>query len=111
MKTLLLLISIFLSNSIYSQTDSFSYIQSIERYIYDHEQDILDSDLTFVEASGLITKKKFKLFRKTIGGFSEYPAWNKNNDQYFNYWYGDNYLNKKNMKICILVCISRITNL
>lgn len=95
MKTLLLLISIFLSNSIYSQTDSFSYIQSIERYIYDHEQDILDSDLTFVEASGLITKKKFKLFRKTIGGFSEYPAWNKNNDQYFNYWYGDNYLNKK----------------
>jgi len=95
MKTLLLLMSIFLSNSIYSQTDLGSYIQSIEKYINTYEKDSLDSDLTFVEASGLITKKKFKLFRKTIGGFSEYPAWNRNNNQYFNYWYGDNYLNKR----------------
>ena len=95
MKTLLLLILFFSSNSTYSQTDSVTYIQSIEKYIYSYEQDSLESDLTFVEASGLITKKKFKLFRKTIGGFSEYPAWNKNNNQYFNYWYGDNYLNKR----------------
>ncbi|WKW45637.1 hypothetical protein P3875_07545 [Myroides sp. JBRI-B21084] len=95
MKTLLLLNLFFLSNFIYSQTDSVSYIESIEKYIYFHEQDSLESDLTFVESSGFITKKKFKLFRKTIGGFSEYPAWNKNNNQYFNYWYGDNYLNKR----------------
>lgn len=47
-----------------------------------------------IQASGLIKKKKFRLFRKTIGGFSEYTAWNDNNNQYFNYWYGDNYLNK-----------------
>src|SRR5690606_12224041 len=95
MKTLLLLILFFLSNSVYSQTDSLSYIQSIEKYIYLHEQDSLEWDLRFVEASGFITKKKFKLFRKTIGGFSEYPAWNKKDNQYFNYWYGDNYLNKR----------------
>lgn len=95
MKTLLLLISIFLSNSLYSQTDSGSYIQSIEKYIYDHEQDSLEVNLGNIQASGLITKKKFKLFRKTIGGFSEYTAWNENNNQYFNYWYGDNYLNKR----------------
>ncbi|SEH57412.1 hypothetical protein SAMN02927937_00291 [Paenimyroides aquimaris] len=95
MKTLLFLMSFFLSNSIYSQEDVVSYIQSIEKYIYDHEQDSLESDLTFVEASGFITKKKFKLFRRTIDGFSEYTAWNENNNQYFNYWYGDNYLNKR----------------
>jgi len=95
MKKFLLLISIFLSNSIYSQTDSVSYTQLIERYIYSYEQDSLSIDIGDLQASGLITKKKFKLFRKTIGGFSEYTAWNKNNNQYFNYWYGDNYLNKR----------------
>lgn len=95
MKILLLLISIFLSNSIYSQTDSVSYTQLIERYIYSYEQDSLSIDIGDLQASGLITKKKFKLFRKTIGGFSEYTAWDKNNNQYFNYWYGDNYLNKR----------------
>lgn len=87
--------SIFLGNSIYSQTDSGSYIQSIEKYIYDHEQDSLGLELYDIQVSGLITKKKFKLFRKTIGGVSEYTAWNENNNQYFNYWYGDNYLNKR----------------
>ena len=95
MKKNLLLISIFLSNSIYSQTDSVSYTQLIERYIYSYEQDSLSIDIGDLQASGLITKKKFKLFRKTIGGFIEYTAWNKNNNQYFNYWYGDNYLNKR----------------
>lgn len=95
MKILLLLISIFLSNSIYSQADSVSYTQLIERYIYSYEQDSIEVNLGNIQASGLITKKKFKLFRKTIGGFSEYTAWNENNNQYFNYWYGDNYLNKR----------------
>jgi len=95
MKTLLLLMSIFLSNTIYSQMDSVSYTQLIERYIYSYEQDSIEVNLGNIQASGLITKKKFKLFRKTIGGFSEYTAWNDNNNQYFNYWYGDNYLNKR----------------
>lgn len=95
MKILFLFISLYLCNSIYSQADPLSYIESIEKYIYSYEQDRLESDLTFVEASGLITKKKFKLFRKTIGGFNEYTAWNENDNQYFNYWYGDNYLNKR----------------
>jgi len=95
MKTLLLLILFFSSNSIYSQTDSVSYIQLIERYINTYEQDSLSVDIGDLQASGPITKKKFKLFRKTIGGFSEYTAWNDNNNQYFNYWYGDNYLNKR----------------
>lgn len=95
MKTLLLLILLFLFNSIHSQPDTVSYIQSIEKYIYSYEQDSLSIDIGDLQASGLITKKKFKLFRKTIGGFSEYTAWNNNNNQYFNYWYGDNYLNKR----------------
>lgn len=95
MKTLLFLMSFFLSNSIYSQEDVVSYIQSIEKYIHDYEQDSLNSELYDIQASGLMTKKKFKLFRRTIGGFSEYTAWNENNNQYFNYWYGDNYLNKR----------------
>lgn len=95
MKTLLLLIFLFSSNSIYSQTDSISYIQSIEKYIYSYEQDSLSIDIGDLQASGSITKKKCKLFRKTIGGFSEYTAWNDSNNQYFNYWYGDNYLNKR----------------
>jgi len=95
MKTLLLLMSIFLSNTIYSQMDSVSYTQLIERYIYSYEQDSIEVNLGNIQASGLITKRKFKLFRKTIGGFSEYTAWNDNNNQYFNYWYGDNYLNKR----------------
>lgn len=95
MKTLLFLMSFFLSNSIYSQEDVVSYIQSIEKYIHDYEQDSLNSELYDIQVSGLITKKKFKLFRRTIGGFSEYTAWNEDNHQYFNYWYGDNYLNKR----------------
>lgn len=95
MKTLLFLMSFFLSNSIYSQEDVVSYIQSIEKYIHDYEQDSLNSELYDIQVSGLITKKKFKLFRRTIGGFSEYTVWNEDNHQYFNYWYGDNYLNKR----------------
>ncbi len=95
MKPVLLILCFLLSNCIYSQTDSLSYIQSIEKYIYDYEQGSLESELYNKQASGLITKKKLKLFRRTIGGFSYYTAWNKNNNQYFNYWYGDNYLNKR----------------
>ena len=95
MKTLLFLMSFFLSNSIYSQEDVVSYIQSIEKYIHDYEQDSLNSELYDIQASGLMTKKKFKLFRRTIGGFSENTAWNENNNQYFNYWYGENHFNKR----------------
>ncbi|MBA5792486.1 MULTISPECIES: hypothetical protein [unclassified Flavobacterium] len=79
----------------FSQNDKEVYVNEIEHYINTYEQDSLSSELYNVQASGLITKKKFKLFRKTIGGFSEYTAWYESNYQYFNYWYGDNYLNKR----------------
>ena len=98
MKHFLLFFLIFSSTCTNAQTKSESdkaYIDSIEKYIYSYEQDSLDSELSNIQASGFITKKKFKLFRRTIGGFSEYTAWNEDNYQYFNYWYGDNYLNKR----------------
>lgn len=98
MKHFLLFFLIFSSTCTNTQTKSESdkaYIDSIEKYIYSYEQDSLDSELSNIQASGFITKKKFKLFRRTIGGFSEYTAWNKKNNQYFNYWYGENHFNKR----------------
>src|SRR5690554_386761 len=80
MKHFLLFFLIFSSTCTNAQTKSESdkaYIDSIEKYIYSYEQDSLDSELSNIQASGFITKKKFKLFRRTIGGFSEYTAWNK----------------------------------
>ena len=88
----ILLMNCFIS---FSQNEKDVYINEIEHYINNYEQDSLSFELYNVQASGLITKKKFKLFRKTIGGFSEYTSWHEGNNQHFNYWYGDNYLNKR----------------
>ncbi|HLV46245.1 MAG TPA: hypothetical protein VKY32_04300 [Flavobacterium sp.] len=95
MQTILLFLSFIYAFSVYSQTDSIAYIESIEKYIYTYEQDSLELDLHYIETDGLISKKKFKLFQKTIGGFSEYTAWNEKNNQYFNFQYGSNYFNRR----------------
>lgn len=95
MKTLLLLILFFSSNSIYSQTDSVSYIQLIERYINTYEQDSLEADIYSLELDGYYTKKKFKFFNKTIGGFSDYLGYNEKNKILFNFKHGERYFNIK----------------
>ena len=91
----ILILLIFYISPIYSQIDKNSYINEIDQYINLHEQDSLSMNISHLEASGLIRQRKFKLYRKTIGGFSDYIAFNENTNDYFNYWYGSRYLNNK----------------
>lgn len=97
MKTLLHIIAFLLfSTYVHSQTDRLQYIESIEKYIHSYESDSLEIDIVDLQTSGFIQKRKFKLFKKTIGGFYEYMAWIENQNQVlFNFRYGENYLNKR----------------
>lgn len=91
----ILILLIFYISPIYSQVDKNSYINEIDQYINLHEKDSLEINIRDLQASGLIRQRKFKLYWKTIGGFSEYIALNENTNDYFNYWYGSRYLNNK----------------